>query len=568
MPPRGRTRKLEPVLPAASVSGDPEVQALLLAEKIVYDQVCDIKSYTYAEYCDSLLGLRLTEGQAAISRVLYDGKAPEEKFVDSIFGGLREAPSPFALRIACIVAGRGSGKTSALLAARGLHLALTVDLSSMTPNDPPALVAVVAPDMRQSKQTLGFVRKFLEDRPILKKVLKAECLQEIVRIERPDGRKVNIEARPATGGGNSVRGPVLAGVLLDESAFFEGEGYEVNDAEILRAAMPRIRMVPGAQVVFGSTPWAQEGKLYELYRDNVGKPDTAVVCRAPTLIVRPNDETRQAYEAELKQDPDNAKREYDAEFLSADAERFFPEAVIVNSVDSDLQPPIGVFTGERCRFGADFAFASDSSALVGFVERDGSYVCIELDEQRPKPGLPLVPSRICQRFAERLTACGARVLVADDHYREAIQEHLTACGIALSGTDANPAASYVVTRSLMAQGRVKIPANPRLLAQLRRVRSTMKPGGVVSIHQPRSKEGGHGDLVSAMVCALHGITVDSNQPGPAPSQRDKLLKLAEQQRTERLKANEKKQDKAEKAHVLGLGRRYGRLLKDLRRRAN
>lgn len=568
MPPRGRTRKLEPVLPAALISNDPEVQALLLAERIVYEQVCNVKAYTYAEYCNVLLGLQLTPGQAAISRVLYDGKAPDEAYVDSIFGGLRDPPSPFALRIACIVAGRGSGKTSALLAARGLHLALTVDLSSMTPNDPPALVAVVAPDMRQSKQTLGFVRKFLEDRPILKKILKAECLQEIVRIERPDGRKVNIEARPATGGGNSVRGPVLAGVLLDESAFFEGEGYEVNDAEILRAAMPRIRMIPGAQVVFGSTPWAQEGKLYELYRDNMGKPDTAVVCRAPTLIVRPNEETKLAYEAELKQDPDNAKREYDAEFLSADAERFFPEAVIVGAIDYDLQPPLDVRPGEPCRFGGDFAFASDSSALVGFVQRDGNYVCCELDELRPKPGLPLVPSKVVERFSERLRACGARVLMADDHYREAIQEHLSNYGVALAGTDANPASSYVITRSLMAQGRVKIPANPRLLAQLRKVRSTMKPGGVVSIHQPRSKEGGHGDLVSAMVCALHGITVDSNLPGPAVSHRDKMLKAAESAKQERLKENEKRLNKEKKAHVLGLPRRYSRLLKGLGRLAN
>lgn len=561
MPPRARSRKADYALPAPPLANDPEMQAMLLAERIVYEQVCDVKSLSYAQYCNTLLGLSLTSGQAAISRVLYDGHAPDEDYADVIFGGLRTVPSAFALRIAVIVAGRGSGKTSALLAARGLHLALTVDLSSMTPNDPPALVAVVAPDMRQSKQTLGFVRKFLEDRPILKKVLKADILTEVIRIERPDGRKVNIEARPATGGGNSVRGPVLAGVLLDESAFFEGEGYEVNDAEILRAAMPRIRMIPGAQVVFGSTPWAQEGKLYELYRDNVGKPDTAVVCRAPTLIVRPNEETRQAYEAELKQDPDNAKREYDAEFLSADAERFFPEAVILQALDYDVQPPLDVRPGEPVRFGADFAFASDSSALVGFVQRDRTYICCEMDEQRPKPGLPLVPSKVVARFSERLTACGARLLVADDHYREAIQEHLTSYGVALAGPGADNATSYVVARSLMAQGRVRIPGHPRLLAQLRRVRSVMKPGGTVSILQPRAREGGHGDLVSAMVCALAGITVDSNLPGPDLSHRDKMLRQAEKEKQERLKTNQKRIDKRDKPHMV----QFTRALRPLRK---
>lgn len=536
---------------------------MLLAESIVFEQVSNIKRYSYKDYCGVLLGLQLTPGQAAIANVLYDGKAPAPEYQETVFGGLTEAPSDFARRIACIVAGRGSGKSSALLATRGLHLALTADLSSMTPNDPPALVAIVAPDMRQAKQTLGFVRKYLEDRPILKKVLKADCLQEIVRIERPDGRKVNIEARPATGGGNSVRGPVLAGVILDESAFFEGEGYEVNDAEILRAAMPRIRMVPGAQVVFGSTPWAQEGKLYELYRDNVGKPDTAIVCRAPTLIIRPNEETRQAYEAELKQDPDNARREYDAEFLSADAERFFPEAVIGASVDPLLYPPLDVAPGEPVRAGGDFAFASDSSALVCFVQRGAQFICCEIDEQKPSGNLPLVPSKVVGRFAERLTRIGCRLLVADDHYREAIQEHLSNYGVALTSVGSTPAAAYVVTRSLMAQGRVKIPSNARLLGQLRKVRSVIRPGGVVSILQPRAREGGHGDLVSALVCALSGITVDSTIQGPALSHREKLVKTAEKAKQERLKDNEKRQERANRPRVVQLRQKFGHIFKAL-----
>lgn len=524
--------------------------AALLAERVVLSQLERIRELPYERYCNDLLGLELSSGQRSICRTLFDGQRPNADDGDRFFGG-DIAPDSFALRVVAAICGRGSGKSKVFLAARALHLALRVRLDGVSPNDPPSLVAVVAPSQRQSRQTVAFVRGYLEDRPILKKILKAECLADTVRITRLDGKKVNIEARPATSGGDSVRGPKLVAVLMEESAFFEGEGYEVNDTEIFRAARPRLE--PDGQIIFASSPWAQAGKLWELYRDNFGKPDSAVVCKAPTLLVRPSEDTRRAYESELKNDPDNARREYDAEFLSADSERFFPEAVIEKALDRTLSVPLEIRGAESVCFGADFAFASDSSALVGFVEREGVLVCCDVDEQRPAPDLALVPSQVVGRFAERMRRAGCRLLVADDHYREAVQEHLSYHGVALAGIGNTPAHHYVLARTLMAQGRVRIPANARLLAQLRRVRATLKPGGVITIQQPRAKDGGHGDLVSAMVCALSGVSTETSFPKPGPkNETERLNRKAAADQEERLRANEKRMK-------LEANKRYGRL---------
>ena len=540
MPPRARVRGTTSVLPRAHVELDSDAAAELLAEQIVADQIARVRETPYATFCRETLGLVLTPGQAAIARTLFDGEAPREEWRD-LFGGLDRAPDAFALRTAVAVLGRGSGKSATLLAARAIHLALRVDLQSISVNSPASLIAIVAPDQRQSALTLGFVRSYIESRPILKKLLKAECLRELVRLVRPDGRHVTIEARPAAKGGSAVRGPVLIAVLLEESAFFEGEGYEVNDEEIFRAARPRL--IPDGQIIFASSPWAQSGKLWELFRDNYGKPDSAIVCKGPTLRIRPSEDTRRAYEVEVKNDPDNARREYDAEFLSADSERFFPEAVIERCLVPTLELPTPIRHGDRTRFGGDFGFVRDSAALVGFVEGERLSMCV-LQEERPRKDLPLVPSEVVAGFAATMRAYGCRLLIADDHYREAIQEHLSNSGVAMASIGNTPAHDYILTRTLMAQGRVAFPPHARLLAQLRKVRATTKPGGVTTIHQPRSKDGGHGDLVSAMVCALSGASIESTLPAPSPvNKKEALTLMAKKEQAQRLGLNEKRQEK-------------------------
>jgi len=263
---------------------------------------------------------------------------------------------------------------------------------------------------------------------------------------------------------------------------------------------------------------------------------------------------------ERESDPDNAAREFDAEFLSADAERFFPEALIERCIDRSLvvlddEPVLEVRPGETVRFGGDFAFDVDSSALVGWVLRSFSeapkppierFVCCELREWRPTPSMHLVPSEVVHDAARRVARAGAKLVVADAHYRRAIEEHLAEHSLGLVSTLGTTAEACLVVRALMAQDRVRFPSHPRLLLQLRRVRSTHKPGGQISIHQPRTRDGGHGDIVSAMVAGLSGVDLKSKAPAIAPrTQLEAEVRANEERRQRIYREREKEQRRSD-----------------------
>ena len=578
MPKKVRARAAEQTIAGTSKSeaADREERLNILTERLLAKEleVSCVPGSSFVTFARDVIGLRLTPAQSAIASVLYDGQAPPAEYVETMFGGMKDAPVKGSLHTVLAVCGRGGGKTSTLIAGRALHLALTVGLEPLAKGEA-GLVALVAPDQRQSRHALSFVKGFFAARPGLGRILEYDETLDIVRLKRLDGRLVTIEARPATGGGKAVRGPSLSGVLLDECAFFYDEGHAVSDVEIYRAARPRL--LPGGQIVLATTPWAQVGLVWELFRDNFGKPGRAVVGKAPTICLRPGAETEEMVRVERGADPDNASREFDAEFLSGDAERFFPEPLIEKMLDRTLYIDESgqvysdaenreIIPGEKVRSGADFAFDSDSSALVVFVERQPPraatgllpptiFSVCELGEDRPLPGSNLVPSVVVGKYAAQVSRAGGKLVCADAHYRRSIEEYLTQYELAMVPAPQVPAESFLVVRALAAAGRIRIPAHPRLLAQLRRVRSTHKPGGHVAIHQPRAKDGGHGDIVSALVCALAGVTITSTQAPGEPKTRLEAQVMAEKRaREERFR----KQDDATRKHGRRILRALGR----------
>jgi hypothetical protein len=156
--------------------------------------------------------------------------------------------------------------------------------------------------------------------------------------------------------------------------------------------------------------------------------------------------------------------------------------------------------------GADFGFRSDSSAL-GVVRNipSGNVELLHLEELRPQRGAPLVPSTTVDIFAGSARAYGARRVLADSHYAEAIRERLSLYGLTLmhapEGIEGK-VRTYLHLRELVHTRRIQFPPHPRFLSQLKAVTSKPLPGGGLSISSPRSKGGGHGDLVSAVVLAV------------------------------------------------------------------
>jgi hypothetical protein len=100
--------------------------------------------------------------------------------------------------------------------------------------------------------------------------------------------------------------------------------------------------------------------------------------------------------------------------------------------------------------------------------------------------------------------------------------------------------TYAMARSLIAQGRVRLPKHQRLLQQLKDVTVRPTSGGALSIQSPRWAGGGHGDLVSALVLALW--QAHRNYVAPEP-QRDDGMDEYEREEVEAMKRRAEERDR-------------------------
>jgi hypothetical protein len=307
------------------------------------------------------LGITPSPGQAELARVAFDGAQPVDRHLaEQIFGAIDFSHLPVGIRrvVVAVVGGRG-GKTYLLIALRLVWGMLVRDLSVLAPGEQ-AFATVVAPNDRLRQQAinyaLGAVRSHPKLRPLLRlpKGSKPDTIVSAFGIYRADfDRVVTFWGACATSGGYDVRGKWHTDLALDECAFFRDSSAKVNDKDIYEAGIARI--LPGGQCILGSTPWAKVGLLYDFFRDNHGKPQTALVAHAPTLTLNPRAEVREVVDLETKRNPDNARREYGAEFMATGTQIFYEAEAIEAAITEE---PFVLKPQDIVAAGGDFAFIS------------------------------------------------------------------------------------------------------------------------------------------------------------------------------------------------------------------
>jgi hypothetical protein len=285
---------------------------------------------TFLGFC-GWLGVTLTVGQSEVGRVAYDMGEPSGGLAAGLFGF--EGGVPMGARsVVGVVCGARGGKSYILVALRLVFGMLVRDLSSMAPGQR-AVALIVAPNDKLRREVANYARGAVRSKPELEAMV-CEDSADGFGLRRPDGHVVRFETGVATAGGYGARGRALTDAALDECAFFRDSSFKVNDAEIFRAASARV--LPGGQTIIASTPWARAGLLYEIWRDNFGKPTTALVAHAPTLLMHDSEMTRSIVEREKMRDPDNARREFDACFMDAGTTVFFDEAIVDRAIDDNM----------------------------------------------------------------------------------------------------------------------------------------------------------------------------------------------------------------------------------------
>jgi hypothetical protein len=459
-------------------------------------------------------------GQSELCRVAFDGAQPVDgEIARELFGPIDFDNLPMGCRdvVGAICGGRG-GKSYVLVALRLVWGMLVRDLSPLAPGQK-AYATVVAPNEKLRQEVVNYGLGVCRSKPELRALMRLpkgtreDDTPSEFGIWREDFKRiVTFSAATATRGGYAVRGRWHTDLALDECAFFMDASYKINDEEIFKAGKPRV--LPGGQTLLTTTPYAEVGLAYETFRDNFGKPKDALVAHAPTLLLNDTPHIRAIVEAERRRDPDNARREYDAKFVSSGTTVFFEVAALEAALTDE---PFKLQPHDQVMAGGDFGFRSDSSSLILVAIRGSQIHVFDGAEERPQEGAPLKPSKTVETFAQRI-AGRCRYLMADGHYREAIAEHLEAHGLAYAPAPTQPAETYVRARMLLREGRVRVHAmdfRDRLVRQLREVHGKPISGGGMSIVHPRWAKGGHGDLAAAFVLALwqaSGDAVEEQKP--------------------------------------------------------
>lgn len=450
---------------------------------------------SFVDFC-AWLGVELTPGQIEFARVAYDGLEPVDRdLAVKIFG----SDMPLGRRrVVAAVCGRRAGKSYVMVALRLVHGMLVRDVPKLPPGIK-AVSMIIAPRSNMRDEVFAYALGAVESKPELRAML-GSTKAETFTLRRPDGKLVTFECGVATAGGTAARGRWFLDFALDECAFFRDNTFKVNDEELYKAG--RSVLLPGGQILITSTPWAETGLLYRMWKT---RPDNAHVAHAPTLVMNDNHITREIVEEAEAEDPDAAAREFGARFMTSGTTVFFESS----SLDAMLTPdPFSLQPGDVVGAGGDFGFKSDSSALLMVAMRGRMLHIYAGTEERPTPDAPLKPSRTVKRFVEVIAGkCG--YVVADGHHRASIEEHLQEHGLVYCPAPQTPAENYVTARQKLREGLVRVHTENldadlvmRLLQQLRETQGKPTAGGGMSIKHPRWAMGGHGDLADAFTLAI------------------------------------------------------------------
>ena len=466
------------------------------------------KALPFVELVTRVLRVRLTPAQRVLASVAFDGVEPAQlgaaarELAAKLFGPVDDFPA-VTRKVLLVKKGARVGGSWIFGALYSLWRALTAELSGLAPGEH-ATALIVAPDTRLGRQVLRYAIGAAKETPSIADKIESETSDSFV-LRRSDGRPVVIEVLPATRGGSALRGRSLVSAVLSEASFFRDESAAVNDVACFTAVAPRI--LRGGMVVIESTPWAEQGLVFDLFTNNWGTPATCIAADAPTLLMRPDPETAETVERERLRDPDNAAREFDAQFMSGGSSLYFG-AELASALDRDLSVTTTPRDGATVTIGGDIGLARDASAFCA-VHRLGEHLTLaDLIEMRPKrlakgQTKPLSLRDVVHEGCEFAQRHGQRVIHVDNYVLVPAREHLPqgfqlkAVGMA----NEHKAERYRLLKENLRNELVHIPgALVRVVTQLADVVAQPGAGGIVLIKHPR-RQGSHGDAAAAFVIA-------------------------------------------------------------------
>jgi hypothetical protein len=225
---------------------------------------------------------------------------PEEMVLFTAITGRTVVPSD--LRELWALAGRGSGKTS-FCALQGVKASCKA-----YPNVRGVpRVLLLAFVKEQAGVSFEMVEEMFDGDKELRKLITARTTTSLTLAH-------GVRVQTIASNWRSVRGYSVACALADEIAMWWNELTDSNPAlEIIRALRPGLGKVPGSKLLAATTPWTEEGMVYDVHQAHYANNDSkyTLVVKASTLVLNSSFDEATIAIAE-GEDPESAASEYGA----------------------------------------------------------------------------------------------------------------------------------------------------------------------------------------------------------------------------------------------------------------
>ena len=469
----------------------------------------DKYGWTEADYLAADLGYAEYDELGFIRRILPHKLPPLENF-----------------RECWIIAGRRSGKTSAVAACIVAYEAALGGHESYRPRGRPALCYLVSQDTRMAKSSLRAINKVLESMDFIFRGggTKNRIIQVVA--DRIDlWNEITIASMPPTV--KSVRGYDNPVSVFDEVGVWYQDSDSANpDFEIYRAISPGQAQFPEAKIVGISSPWNRAGLLYKFYE--AGTNGIRLMCgqcrvdgydlgclqcakiRSPhqrrlvlhtTTAASTNPYiTKQWLQEELNKDPRAFERECLAKFQDS-MSGFLSSALIEKARDIGITvrpPKKGPFY-----IGAiDPAFRRDAFGFT-IVHADPQLGIVQDYVMRWHDpfGTPLDPGVVVPAIAAKLQEYGMRSVFSDQYTIETLNYIALQHGFSIEEvtfTSSSKAEIYANLQQLLNQERLRLLDDQETINELKSIEKKNTQGGQVRISAP---EGMYDDMATVIAIA-------------------------------------------------------------------
>jgi hypothetical protein len=404
----------------------------------------------------------------------------------------REPPARRVREIVAII-GRRGGKDS-VASAIATHAAIGDYSAALRPGEL-ATVLCLAVDRAQARIVLGYIKGYFEAVPMLRELVARETVDGLELTNR-------VEIIVGTNDFRSVRGKAIVCAVLDEAAFYGGDGAS-PDREVVAAITPALATLANSILVIITSPHRKSGLVYDLWARHYGKADDDVlVIRGASRQFNPTLDQRMIDEA-IERDPQAGAAEWLAEFRS-DLASFIDRDLVERAVEPGrtVLPPI-----DRAKYHAfaDPSGGAGDAFTMGIAHAEGEAIILDcLIERRP----PFNPSVVVEEMAASVRPYRVGTVTGDRYAAQWVVEAFAKHGIRYRHSHRDRSALYFDALPLFTSGRAQLLDNRRLVAQFAGLERRTSSGGRDRIdHGPN----GHDDLCNAaagaMVLASQGGTM-------------------------------------------------------------